>query len=154
MRVYLDNCCLQRPLDTKSQPRILLEAEAILVVLDLVESGLLEIVSSEALAFEIGRSPIAARRNFALELLSRSTLHVGAQEQVVDMAQAFTAKGIKPMDALHLASAIEAKADFFCTCDHALLRKAKNLAPATIQVLSPLELIVEIEHAPSAKTSE
>lgn len=40
MRVYLDTCSLQRPLDDKSQLRIRLEAEAVLSVLDLVEASL------------------------------------------------------------------------------------------------------------------
>lgn len=33
MRVYLDICCLKRPFDDQSQPRIHLEAEAVLALL-------------------------------------------------------------------------------------------------------------------------
>ncbi len=33
MGIYLDCCCLQRPFDDKSDPRVAVEAEAILVVL-------------------------------------------------------------------------------------------------------------------------
>ena len=29
MRIYLDTCCIQRPLDNKTQIRIILEAEAV-----------------------------------------------------------------------------------------------------------------------------
>ena len=53
MRVYLDTCSLQRPLDDKSQLRIRLEAEAILSVLDLIKAGQLELVSPLELAEEI-----------------------------------------------------------------------------------------------------
>jgi hypothetical protein len=49
MKVYLDNCCLQRPLDDKSQIRIALEAEAVLSILAICESGILELISSEPL---------------------------------------------------------------------------------------------------------
>jgi len=49
MRIYLDACSLQRPLDDRTQPRINVEAEAILTILNLVESGDLELLSSEAL---------------------------------------------------------------------------------------------------------
>jgi hypothetical protein len=31
MKIYLDMCTIQRPLDTKTHPRIAVEAEAILV---------------------------------------------------------------------------------------------------------------------------
>jgi hypothetical protein len=33
MRVYLDMCCLKRPFDDQSQPRIHLESEAVLALL-------------------------------------------------------------------------------------------------------------------------
>ncbi|MBI3410260.1 MAG: hypothetical protein HY040_18120 [Planctomycetes bacterium] len=39
MRIYLDACSLQRPFDDRSQPRINVEAEAVLTILRLVESG-------------------------------------------------------------------------------------------------------------------
>jgi len=45
-------CSLQRPLDTKTQIRVAVEAEAILNVIALWESGQLELVSSQALIFE------------------------------------------------------------------------------------------------------
>jgi len=39
MKVYLDMCSIQRPLDTKTHARIAVEAEAILGVLTLCEAG-------------------------------------------------------------------------------------------------------------------
>ena len=35
MKIYLDMCSLQRPLDTKTQLRIAVEAEAVLIVVSL-----------------------------------------------------------------------------------------------------------------------
>jgi hypothetical protein len=46
---------------------------------------------------------------------------------------------------LHLATAEEAHADYFCTCDDRFLKKAKALEDMTIQVVSPLALIEELE---------
>ena len=57
MRIYLDTCSLQRPLDDRTQPRINIEAEAVLTILRLIESSHLELLSSEALGFEINRIP-------------------------------------------------------------------------------------------------
>lgn len=48
-------------------------------------------------------------------------------------------------DALHLAVAEAAQADYFCTCDDRLLRKAKQIADLKVKTLSPLELIEELE---------
>jgi predicted nucleic acid-binding protein len=49
MRISLDTCSLQRPLDDKTQIRIILEADAVLGILGLCEAGALELVSSDAL---------------------------------------------------------------------------------------------------------
>ena len=52
--------------------------------------------------------------------------------------------GLRPLDALHLAFASWAQADFFCTCDDKVLRKAKRLKSLGPKVVSPLELIAEV----------
>ncbi len=49
------------------------------------------------------------------------------------------------MDALHLASAIIAEADYFCTCDDRLLRKATSFDTISTSVVSPTELIMELQ---------
>jgi len=45
MKIYLDNCSLQRPLDSRTSTRIALEAEAVLGVLALLESGKIQLIS-------------------------------------------------------------------------------------------------------------
>ena len=49
MTVYLDTCSIQRPFDDQSQTRIVLEAEAVLGVIDRIEIGEVELLSSEVL---------------------------------------------------------------------------------------------------------
>ncbi len=121
MKVYLDACSLQRPLDTKTQIRIALEAEAVLGILTLCESRQLDLVSSEILAFEIERIPNAIRRDYGLEVLARATSVIRLTEDIEHRAGEFEAAGIKPLDALHLASAEQSEVDYFCTCDDKLL---------------------------------
>jgi predicted nucleic acid-binding protein len=145
MKIYLDNCSLQRPLDSRTSTRVVLEAEAILSVLTLLESGKIELISSEVLLFEIKKGPSSARREYALEVLSRARTFVRLNERVEKRAAKFMALGIKPLDALHLASAEEAKADRFCTCDDRFLQKAKAVAGLTTRPVSPIELIEELE---------
>jgi len=53
--------------------------------------------------------------------------------------------GIRPLDALHLASAEEAQADYFCTCDDKFLNRTKTIQPIKTKIVSPVELIEEIE---------
>ena len=57
MRIYLDTCCLQRPFDDQTQPRIRVEAEDLLAVLAAIEAGDCVLLTSEALEFEIHAFP-------------------------------------------------------------------------------------------------
>lgn len=53
MRLYLDNCCLQRPLDDQTQPRIRVETEAVFAILATVQGGEQTLLNSEALEYEV-----------------------------------------------------------------------------------------------------
>jgi predicted nucleic acid-binding protein len=145
MKVYLDTCSLHRPLDSKTQIRIMLEAEAILGIIGLCEAGQLELVSSEVLVFEVNRNPQIIRREFGLEVLSKAHSFVPLNPQIEQRAGVLNKLGLKPLDALHLASAEEIQADYFCTCDDKFLKKAKAVSDVKTKVVSPLELIEEIE---------
>lgn len=48
------------------------------------------------------------------------------------------------MDAIHLAVASTAKADFFCTCDDKLFRKAQTLPNLSCKVITLLGLVPEV----------
>jgi hypothetical protein len=137
-------CSIQRPLDTKSQVRIAVEAEAVLGVLDLCGLRQLDLISSDALIFEAEQNPHPARKRYAFEVLAQAKLFIRTDEQVAERARALHSQGIKTLDALHLASAEAAKADFFCTCDDRFMKRAREVATPPTQVVSPLELIAEV----------
>jgi predicted nucleic acid-binding protein len=144
MRIYLDACSLQRPLDDRSQPRVNVEAEAVLTILELVEAGSLDLLSSEALAFEIDRIPDANRKASAREIIKLASETIALVDAIERQAESLIESGIKPMDALHVASASWAKADFFCTCDDKLLKKSKKLKSLAVKVVSPVQLVAEV----------
>lgn len=62
MKIYLDNCCLNRPFDDQSNLRIRLESEAVKVVLSLCEQNKWYLISSEIVEFEIKNTPDQARK--------------------------------------------------------------------------------------------
>jgi len=144
MRVYLDACSLQRPLDDRSQPRINVEAEAVLTILRLVESGHLELFSSEALQFEIDRIPDSERQERANEMLKLASKSLELVDEIQSHARSLHRFGVKPLDALHLAFASWAKSDYFCTCDDILLKKARRLKSLHTTVVGPLELVEKV----------
>ena len=71
MKLYLDSCSLQRPLDSKDQIRIMLESEAVLVIIALCEMGHIDLISSEVLLFENQQITNASRKEYALEVLRK-----------------------------------------------------------------------------------
>ena len=145
MKIYFDNCALQRPLDNKNQIRIILEAEAVLALIDLYESGKIELVSSDVLLFEIQNNPNSIRKEFAINLLKNVKENIALNENIEKKADLFNKMGVKPLDSLHLASAEFARVEYFCTCDDKLLKKVKNLEDIKLKVVTPLELIEELE---------
>ena len=144
MRIYLGACSLQRPLDDRGQPRINVEAEAVLTILALAESGDLELLSSEVLEFEIAQIPDVPRQARARDILKLAGQVLKLTDEIEAQADAWVKTGIRPIDALHLATASSTKADYFCTCDGRLLKKGKKLKTLETRIVSPLELIAEV----------
>jgi len=137
-------CSIQHPLDTKTQPRIAVEAEAILGVLTLCEVGEVELMSSDTLVFKLERNSHPVRKTYALEVLAKAKVSIHTDNQIEERARTLQAEGIKPVDALHLASAVEATADYFCRCDDRFLKRAKAVDTGGTKVVFPLELIAEV----------
>ena len=97
------------------------------------------------LAFELERNPHPVRKEYALKVLAKAKGFIQTDDHhIEERARAFQAEGIKPIDALHLASAVTAKAEYFCTCDDRFLRRAKAVDTGQTKVVSPLELITEV----------
>ena len=87
-------CSIQRPLDTKTQPRIAVDAEAILGVLTLCEVGEVELMSSDTLMFELERNSHPVRKAYALEVLAKAKMSIHTDNQIEERAR--TLLGIKP----------------------------------------------------------
>jgi predicted nucleic acid-binding protein len=145
MKLYLDNCAIQRPLDDKTQIRIALESEAILGIISLVENNEIELVSSDILEYEISKTPNIERREYAYEFLKIASSRIKLSDSIVNRAQMFEQNGIKAMDALHLATAVNSNIDYFCTCDDKFLKKILILNDLKLIAGTPLDLIKEIE---------
>ncbi len=109
------------------------------------EAGYAELLNSVALNYEVDHNPHPARKAFVQETLLKSKQTIRASDSVEQRARIYCNNGIKVLDALHLASAVEAHAKYFCTCDDRFYRRAKQLDTEQTLVVSPLELIEVIE---------
>lgn len=117
MRIYLGVCAIQRPFDDAGQQRILHESEALFRVVKLVEKDVVELVGSYALDNETDANPDSAKRTYMERVLSLAAERVKPGPAVQLRTEACRSLGLKMWDAAHLAAAVEARVDFFCTCD-------------------------------------
>jgi len=145
VKIYLDLCAIQRPLDTPNQVRITLESEAVLGIINLCDAGQAEILSSEALLYEGEQSSLVIRREHTLAVLSKAKNVIVVTEKEKLRAANLMTFGIKPLDALHVALAESVNADYFCTCDDRLLRNAEQIKDLLVKVVNPVDLVQEIE---------
>lgn len=145
MKLYLDACAIQRPLDDKSQIRVMLEADAIIHIIQRCEDGELELYSSDVLLYELSRITNLNRRNQVIECANIATAIISMNDDIAELAEDYVQQGVKQFDAFHLASAQLAQVDYFCTCDDKLLKKCTSLSNLTIKVVAPLALVEEIE---------
>jgi predicted nucleic acid-binding protein len=145
VKIYLDVCAIQRPLDTPNQVRIVLEAEAVLGIIRFSDREEVELLSSEALLYEGEQSALPIRKEHSRAVLAKAKSMVNITEKETLRAADLMTFGIKPLDALHLALAESGNADYFCTCDDKLLQNAKRVADLMVKVVNPVELVQEIE---------
>jgi len=144
MKIYLDNCSLQRSLDDQTQPRIFLESQVVSEIFSLCESGELDLIASEILEIEVNKTPNPKRKKLAQKVLALAFDKILTTKEIINRAAEFEKRGFAAFDALHLASAEAAQADYFCTCDDKFLKRAKAQNDLKIRVCSPLELAQEI----------
>jgi len=143
--IYLDVCCLNRPFDDQTQPRIRLESEAVLLILAQCEQRQWEWVGSEVLTWEIRKTPDPERRRRVQLLASHVHRMVSVSQFEIARAKQIQALGIAAFDALHLACAESGQVDVFLTTDDRLLRKATvHAKQLNVRVENPLTWLREV----------
>lgn len=145
IRVYLDTCCLNRPLDDQTQQRVKLESEAIFVILRQVAHGQWTMIGSGALDDEVARIANPDRREQVQEFARAATAHVLVDEDCRRRGRELEGMGFGAYDALHLACAEAVVADVLLTTDDALVRRARRLQQMlSVRVANPRTWLQEI----------
>jgi len=142
MKIYLDNCCFNRPFDDQSQLRILLESEAKLRIQENIRSGTFKLVWSYILDYENSKNPFRERREQIIKWRAYSNEDIEESAQILNIATMIMQHGIKKLDSLHLACAIKANADYFLTTDDGVINKATYIQ--NIKILDPIGFIKEV----------
>ena len=140
--IYLDACAWCRPFDNPSNPRILQESDAVAEILRKVDSGEFEIIGSSALLAEITMIKPKIKeetvQSLVKHVVSSFTIVTGNIEKLA--VEIMESCAIDAMDALHIAVAIENKAELFITTDDIILNKAKCISRYKITVKNPCEV--------------
>lgn len=141
MKVYIDNCCFNRPFDDQSQIRIRIESEAKLKIQEEIRSGKFHLVWSYILDYENNKNPYIERKaqinlwkKYAKEDIEESI-------EVLDIANFVSQFAIQRIDSLHIACATIAKCDYFLTTDDKILGKSDKII--NIKVNDPIGFIKE-----------
>lgn len=140
-RIYLDNCCFNRPFDDSVNLIVQLEAEAKTHVQKEIRSGNIELAWSFILDYENAANPYEDRRRAINPWKYLAVVDIGAEKEVYNRAVAIRKRGIREMDALHIACAIQACCRYFLTTDKKVLRKQVD----GITLINPLNYIQEVE---------
>lgn len=138
MRIYLDVCCLKRPFDDQSQPRIAVETAAIIATLVAAERGEHDLLRSAAHYSENAADPDPERCAAMAEWLAAGPPPQAATDAVRTRFRQCRAAGLGQMDALHLAWAVELQADVLLTTDDRFAARASRLKDTVpVRVVNP-----------------
>ncbi|MBN2092157.1 PIN domain protein [candidate division KSB1 bacterium] len=141
--MYLDNCCFNRPYDDQSSLVIYLETQAKLAIQESIKNKKLLLVWSFILDYENSANPDEIIKEEIMEWKLLSSVMVRKRVELIENAKHFMEFGLGNKDALHLASACEAKADFFITVDKGIIKKQNFFNQ--IQLMNPIEFINYLE---------
>ena len=145
MKIYLDACCLNRPFDDQRQARVRLEAEAILLILQKLHQREWEWIGSDVLAYELGQTEDVERKERLLLLAGQSHQVVELTEKILTQAEKLETSGFDSYDAIHLASAEQAKVDIFLTTDDNMQKIAnRNKKLFSFIVVNPVTWLEEV----------
>jgi len=138
----LDNCTLNRPYDNQEQIRIALETEAKLYIQTCIVKGSIEMAWSHMLYYENSKNTNIAKKNAIVNFAKNAKITVIGNANITLMANDIKATGVKEIDALHVACAIEANCDYFITTDDRVL-KYKN---DRIIIVDPIDFIKSLKN--------
>ena len=145
MRVYLDNCCYNRPFDDQSQVKVRLETISKLTVQLMMATRRVEYVWSSTLDYELSKNPVPKRKATISRWRSGAVEYVTASEDVSQRAKELEDVGFGAQDALHVASAEQADCDWFLTTDKGILKRAS--VSDNMRIANPTTFIMEVSNA-------
>jgi predicted nucleic acid-binding protein len=139
-KIYLDTSAYNRPFDDQTQPKIFLESQAVVIILQMVETKMVELISSSVLEYENSRNPYPIKQEAMSRYLQIAGFRQEVNEEIRQRAEQLEQNGLKAVDALHIACAEAVGSDYFITCDKRLINRCSGLA---MKVINPVNFVLE-----------
>jgi len=140
MRIYLDNCCFNRPYDDQNQFKIKIESEAKLIIQEKIKNKELDLIWSFILDYENSRNIDKLKQHEIYQFEKYSKEYFPGYETTLGGAEILMKMGFKKMDALHLISAIQSKCNYFITTDKRILNKDELISE--LKIINPVEFVI------------
>lgn len=141
--IYLDNCAQNRPYYDFQSFVIFLEAEAKLIIQDLIKNGDIDLVWSYILEFENFQNPSLDIKESILDWKKIAKINIVENVNILKIANEMHKLGLGTQDSLHLACAIDSNCDFFITTDKGIIKKANQIQQ--IRITNPINFMQLIE---------
>ena len=136
----MDNCCFIRPFDEQTQDKIILiilETEAKIKIQAMIKTKTIDLVWSYMLDYENSENPFEMKRDVIGRWKSLAVDDIGETESLLQNMDQIALYGIDEKDALHIACAIEGRADYFLTTDIKITKKCDKIKQ--IAVCNPIQ---------------
>jgi predicted nucleic acid-binding protein len=125
-----------------------MESEAVTLILDRIDSGDWQLLSSETVRMEVAAITDRVRRGRVQSLFAESDDTISLTDEVFRRAAGLVKMGFKAADALHVASAECLNADVLLTCDDRLIRLGRrNRKVLRVAIIDPVSWLGEVSDA-------
>ena len=145
MKLYLDNCCYNRPYDDQTQEKIHMEGEAILAIINICKQNNDEIIGSSALDLEINQIGDIEKREKVKYFYDQTiTTKINYAANILKRVKELSEQAnIRTLDRFHLSFAEYSDADIFLTTD-TKFEKASSKLNLRMKVINPLRYLTEV----------
>lgn len=125
IKVYLDNCCYNRPYDDQTQLKVRIETMAKLYIQYCIKSNIFDLVSSYILLFENSKNANEEKKK-SIEHFVKTYSHYFVDDEYENdikmLSKDIMLKGIHALDACHISCAILANCHYLITTDKKILK--------------------------------
>ena len=145
MKLYLDNCCYNRPYDSQTSFKVSMETRAKLHIQEEIRQGKYELVTSYMTEYENSQNSDAMKREAIKEYQEEhntSYVPIERREELQQKIDEIMGFNIAYKDATHAACAIYAECDYLLTTD---IRFQKRYKGGEVKILNPLEFVHLVE---------